>query len=215
MPNARIQDCQARPDSHARPDRPRPGWPRLAALALMWLLALGAGLLSLAPGSAHAAQPAGGTVLRVIATATYIPTGLTQTETVSSNLLTVSVASVESLTLTQDQALTMPPGAQLTLSHQLTNTGNVSSSYKLAWGNGGGTCPSSATLALSSLKLVRDTNANGVADGSEPVLALNTANALTLAPGESVTLLAVGTVPMTATGSLCATLTATTVLYPG
>ncbi len=121
MPNARIQDCQARPDSHARPDRPRPGSPRLAALALMWLLALGAGLLSLAPGSAHAAQPAGGTVLRVIATATYIPTGLTQTETVSSNLLTVSVASVESLTLTQDQALTMPVYEILSINDELAD----------------------------------------------------------------------------------------------
>ena len=196
---------QAQPQVHScgvrRPSR------HFAAIALLWLLALWVGM-TMTP--ARAAQPLGGTVLRMTATASYIPAGLTQVETVSSNLLTLNVASVEALTLSQDQALAMPPGAQVTLSHQLTNVGNITSSYKLAWGNGGGTCPSSATQSLSGMKLVRDTNANGVADGSEPVLALNTAGALTLAPGESVTLLALGTVPTVASGSLCATLTATT-----
>lgn len=151
--------------------------------------------------TAHAAQAPGGTVFRIVATATYVPANMSQVETVSSNLVTFSVAPVEAINLTQDQALVMPPGAQFTLSHQLTNTGNVKSSYKLGWTNGGANCPTAASVQLAGLKLVKDTNSNGVADPSEPSLALNTVGALTLVPGESATLLALGTVPVVAAGN--------------
>ncbi|MBO9644320.1 MAG: DUF11 domain-containing protein, partial [Pseudacidovorax sp.] len=178
----------------------------LPALVLMLCLAL----LCL-PGGARAAAP-GGTVLRVVATATYVPAGYTQTETVSSNGVVLTVLPTEAISLTQDQSITRPPGMQVALSHLLINTGNVRSSYTLGWANGGPGCPSSAALGLGSLKLVRDVNGNGVVDAGEPVLALNTQGALTLDPGEYASLLAVGTMPTAASGAVCATLSATTAL---
>nr|WP_295382916.1 hypothetical protein [uncultured Pseudacidovorax sp.] len=174
-----------------------------AMLALLLLLGL--------PGAARAAAPAG-TVLQVVATATYVPAGYTQSETVSSNGVTLTVLPTEALVLTQAQSVTRPPGMQVVLSHLLTNTGNVRSSYTLGWANGGAGCPSSAALSLGSLQLVRDLNSNGAADSAEPVLALNTPGALVLNPGETATLLAVGTLPTAASGAVCATLSATTVL---
>ncbi|RDI25849.1 putative repeat protein (TIGR01451 family) [Pseudacidovorax intermedius] len=176
-------------------------------LRVLMLLLLLVGCLC---GAAGATPAPAGTILRVVATATYIPTGYTQTETVSSNGVVLTVQSVEAIALTQDQALTRPPGMQVVMSHLLTNTGNVRSSYKIGWSNGGAACPSSAALSLSGLQLVRDSNGNGVVDAGEAALPLNTAGAFSLDSGESVTLLAVGTMPTAASGAVCATLTAST-----
>ncbi|MET3514415.1 putative repeat protein (TIGR01451 family) [Pseudacidovorax sp. 1753] len=187
-----------------RPSRRLGAWlPMLLLPAMLVLLLLGL------CGAAGARPAPGGTVIRVVATATYTPAGYTQTETVSSNGVALTVQSVESLTLTQDQTLTRPPGMPVAVSHLLTNTGNVRTGYKLGWANGGAGCPSSAALSLASLQLVRDANSNGVADAGELPLTLNTPGALTLDPGETATLLAVGTMPTAASGAVCATLTAT------
>ena len=161
--------------------------------------------------AAHAAPAPAGAAIRNVATATYVPDGFKQSETVSSNPVQVAVLPVEALLLTQDQSVNRPPNAQVTLSHLLANTGNVASSYTLAWANGGAGC-AAGQLDLSALRVVRDVDNNGVVDAGDPVLPLASANALTLQPGETAVLLVQGTLPTAATGAACLTLAASTAL---
>lgn len=158
---------------------------------------------------ANAAPAPAGSSLRVVASATYTPAGYVQTETVQSNLAALVVLPVEAASLTHDQTLTLPAAAPVTLSHQLLNSGNMPSSYSLTWANGGPDCNATDGLALAGLKLVRDANANGVVDPTDPEVPLGAAGAIELKPGESVMLLAVGAMPNAAAGTVCATLTAT------
>lgn len=162
-------------------------------------------------GNAHAEPAPGGTIIRNVATATYVPAGLLQTETSSSNGVSANVLAVESLLLTQDQAVSRPPASTVTLSHVLSNTGNVPSSYTLGLANNGAGCPAD-TLDLSSLRVVRDGNNNGVVDAADAVLPLGVGGALVLQPGQSVALLVQGVVPTAASGNACVALSATTAL---
>ncbi len=175
--------------------------------------ALAAGMVFLLGGmaQANAAAAPGGTVIRSIATGTYVPGGMAQTETISSNEVIATVLPVEALVLTQDQTLSRPPGSIVTLSHLLSNTGNVVSSYTLALANNAAGCAAD-TLDLSALRVLRDANNNGVSDPADPVLALDKPGALTLKPGEAASLLVQGTIPMAARGTACLGLTATTAL---
>lgn len=173
-------------------------------------LAIGLAFL-LAPAAVLAAPAPGGTVIRNVATATYVPAGFAQTETSSSNSVVANVLPVEALVLTQDQTVTRPPATVVTLSHLLTNTGNVPSSYMLGFANNAGGCAAD-TLDLSALRVVRDTNNNGVVDPADPVLPLGAGGALALQPGETAALLVQGTIPASANGVACAALTATTAL---
>ena len=165
----------------------------------------------LAGNAAHAAPPPGGTVIRNVATATYVPGGLAQTETSSSNSVSASVLPVEALVLTQDQSVNRPPAAVVTLSHLLANTGNVPSSYTIGLVNNGAGCAAGA-LGLSALRVVRDTNNNGVVDAADPVVPLGAGGAVALRSGETAALLVQGTIPATASGNACVALTATTAL---
>lgn len=65
-------------------------WRGLAAA-----LAAGAALLFAGTAPASAAPLAAGTVIRNVATAIYVPSGLSQAETISSNEVTASVLPVE------------------------------------------------------------------------------------------------------------------------
>ncbi len=170
---------------------------------LVWLL--------LGLSAAVAANPVpAGTTIRNEASATYVPAGFTQLETVS-NAVELTVVAVESLSLTQDQNILRPPGMVVSLSHLLKNTGNGTSSYILNLVNDPGLagCPANP-LAMGDLRLVRDLNGNGVPDVGEPSLALNTPNVLTLRMGESTGLIVQGTMPLAPSGAVCLSLTATT-----
>ena len=166
-------------------------------------------VFAMAPASA-APVPAGASI-RNVATATYVPTGMSQQETASSNAVQATVLPVEALLLTQDQSVTRPPNAQVTLNHLLSNVGNVTSSYTLAWANNAGGCGPDQ-LDLSNLRVVRDVNNNGVVDAGDPVLPLGSAGALSLKPGETASLLVQGTLPAAPSGTSCLALTATTAL---
>ncbi|MRT32486.1 hypothetical protein FGX01_00910, partial [Xylella fastidiosa subsp. multiplex] len=72
---------------------------------------------------ANAAPVSAGTIIRNVATATYLPGGLAQTENIASNEVIAAVLPVEALVLTQDQSVSRPPASIVTLSHLLTNTG--------------------------------------------------------------------------------------------
>ncbi|WP_409052578.1 OmpA family protein [Variovorax sp. GrIS 2.14] len=174
--------------------------------------ALIAGAVLLVGSALVQAAPApGGAVIRNVATGTYVPAGFSQTETTNSNAVLATVLPVEALVLTQDQSVTRPPAAVVTLSHLLTNTGNVASSYTLNFSNNGVGC-SPDTLDLSSLRIVRDTNNNGVVDSSDPVIVLNSGGALVLQPGETASLLVQGTIPAVGAGNACMALVATTAM---
>lgn len=166
---------------------------------------------SLLQASAFAAPPAGGAILRNMASVTYVPGGYSQVETVASNEVRARIALVEALSLTLDQSVSQPPGVQVTLAHMLSNLGNVRSGYRLDWSNGGTAC-GNAPVSLDALKVVRDLNANGIVDAAEPAIALGTPDALSLAAGESATLLVQGRLPVLPTGEACLTLRATTSL---
>jgi hypothetical protein len=165
--------------------------------------------LAIFAANAHAAPPPAGTLMRVTATATFVPAGLTQSATISSNVVTATVATVEAAVLTQSQTVTRPPAATVVLSHVLTNTGNIASTYTMALVNRGPNCPASS-LELGGLQLWRDSSNNGVQDPGDESIAINRPAALTLVPGQSVELLVRGTLPITAAGQACASLTATT-----
>jgi len=180
-----------------------------ACRVIFTLLALGVCCLMSTPGEASVA-PAGGTIINV-ATATYVPAGYSQTETVNSNPVQADVAAVEALVLTQSQAVDRPPNVPVTLAHELTNTGNTPSSYMLNLVRNGSGC-SGGTATLAGLKVVIDSNNNGVADPGEPVITLGAAGAVTLKAGQSVALLVQGTTPTQSAALACYTLTATTAL---
>jgi len=167
--------------------------------------------VSHAADASHCHPAPAGSIIRNVASATYVPTGYTQTETVSSNAVLASVRAVESLTLTQSQNVTRPSTIVVTLSHLLTNTGNTPSSYTLNFTNDGPGCAAD-TADLANIRLVRDTNNNGIADPGEPTIALNTPGVLTLEPGAIATLLVQGTTPAALDKIACVTLTATTAL---
>ena len=159
---------------------------------------------------AQAASVPGGYVFTSVATATYIPHGYTQIETISSNTVYAAVQAVEALTLTQSQSVTRPPSSTMTLSHVLVNVGNVSSNYTLGLVVNGAGCGLLSTEALLSVKLVRDINNSGVVDAASPALLLGTPGALVLQPGEIAVLLVQANLPAEAKGAACLTLSVTT-----
>ena len=164
-----------------------------------------------APFAASARTPAAGTVITAQAYVEYQPAGIAQVERANSNAVRANVLPVESLVLTTPQNVNRPPNAVATLGHLLTNTGNLTSSYSLNLLPGGAGCPAT-TFNLTSLRLVRDANGNGVADAADPVLPLGTAGALQLAAGESASLLVQGMTPNSGSGTGCIVLSATTAL---
>ncbi|MDZ4355376.1 MAG: hypothetical protein U1B84_03000, partial [Variovorax sp.] len=172
------------------------------------MVALG---LVFAMAFAHAVPAPSGAVIRSIATGTYVPVGLGHSETVNSNVVIASILPVEALSLTQDQRVNRPPGTVATLSHLLTNTGNVASTYTLSFVNDGAGCPADG-LDLSALRVARDTNHNGVVDAGDLVLLPGAAGTLALQPGQTAELLVQGTVPAAASGSACVLLTAISAL---
>lgn len=175
------------------------------AAALLPLLAV---LAVLVTAPAHAGTEAGTSIVN-IATATYVPAGFMQTETARSNAVQASIQPVEALRLTADQSLVRPPFAPVTLSHLLTNTGNMPSSYTFDIAREGAGCGSSA-LALSDVRMVRDMNNNGVVDAGDQTIAAGQAGTLSLRPGESAPLLVQGSLPNVPAGTACLVLSVRT-----
>ena len=141
--------------------------------------------------SAHAAPPPPGTVIDSQATVNYYNPTLGQYETVSSNVVRVIIQPVEDLTLVADQQVQATPGSPVSFVHTLTNTGNTPFSCIL------NSLPlAGSDYVLSGVVLVRDLNSNGRADSGEPVIP--SGGSLNLATGESVSLVVIGFVPLTA-----------------
>jgi uncharacterized repeat protein (TIGR01451 family) len=167
----------------------------LSALLLLVLMAAG-----------HAAPPPAGTVIRNTATGTYVDSASGLAGRLTSNTVSTTVSPLEALTLTNSQNLLIATAAPFAISHTLTNTGNIATSYALnaVTGSGGSFVP-------VNLQVVQDVNANGRADAGEPVVAPG--GTINLAPGASAALVITGQVPASAvpgqTGQIVLTATST------
>lgn len=157
---------------------------------MLLMASMAATLLLTLPGAAFAA-PTAGSIIAAQAYATYVPaSGFAASEVAASNMLNVLVDTVEALSLSQDQAVNAVPGGVVSLPHVLTNTGNADASYTVTLAN-----PPGNSFDLSSLRVVLDTNGNGVAEVGEASIALGVAGALQLPMGKSANLLVTGVVP--------------------
>jgi trimeric autotransporter adhesin len=149
----------------------------------LWSLALLLGLLGLAgPGKA---APAAGTAIGNQASATYTDAFNTQ-RTVTSNIVVAIVQQVASLTLTQNASRTVSIGSQVAYPLTLTNTGNGSDTFALAFTQSG-------AFSFSSVVFYADANGDGVPDNTTAIT-----SSTALAPDAVFRFVAVGTVPNTA-----------------
>lgn len=136
--------------------------------------------------AAHAAAPAAGASISNIASASYNDaTGAPQT--VNSNEVRTTVIQVASFTLVADRTALATPNSTVNLSHTLTNTGNGTDTFTIALVNESGDA-----IDLNGIAVYIDANGDGAPDNTTNV------TSVTLAPGESVNLIAVGTTPVTA-----------------
>ncbi len=167
----------------------------LSALMLLAFMAAG-----------QAAPPPAGTVIRNTATGTYVDSASGLAGRLTSNTVNTTVSPLEALTLTNSQNLLIATGAPFTISHTLTNTGNIATNYALnaVPTAGGGFVP-------VNVQVVQDINGNGRADAGEPVIAPG--GTLNLLPGATAALLVTGQVPASAvpgqTGQIVLTATST------
>jgi len=157
--------------------------PRLSQLASAVAVVLGG--ITLLP-AAHAAAPAAGASISNIASASYTDaTGAPQT--VTSNEVRTTVIQVASFTLVANRTALATPNSTVNLSHTLTNTGNGTDTFTIALVNEAGD-----TINLNGIAVYIDANDDGAPDNTTNV------TSVTLAPGESVNLIVVGTTPVTA-----------------
>ena len=106
----------------------------------------------------------------------------------NSNTVNTTVTALEALTLTASQNLLIATGAPFSISHTLTNTGNIATNYLVT----ASAVPGGAFLPVN-VQVVLDVNANGRADPGEPVIGAG--GVVSLAPGLSANLLITGQAP--------------------
>ncbi|MDW5444677.1 hypothetical protein [Polaromonas sp. SM01] len=178
---------------YANPPSPQPL--RLSHFFTHWMVGLFVAFALLMAGmAAHAAPPPSGTSISNQASATYSDaSGVTRT--VSSNVVQTTVLQIASLTLAANGAQNATPGSVVYYPHSLTNTGNGSDSYNLTSSNAGG-------FSMASVQFFAD-NGSGAPTGS----AITSTGAL--AAGATFKLIAVGTLPNTATAGQTNTITVT------
>jgi uncharacterized repeat protein (TIGR01451 family) len=178
---------------YANPARSQPF--RLQNFFTHWIVGLFVAFaLALAGMAAHAAPPPAGTSISNQASATYSDaSGVTRT--VSSNVVQTTVQQIASLTLVANGAQSATPGSVVYYPHTLTNTGNGSDSYNLTTSNTGG-------FSMTSVQFFAD---NGAGAPTGPVITTTGA----LAAGATFKLIAVGTLPNTATAGQTNTITVT------
>lgn len=157
---------------------------KLPALLLLWaLLALSIGASA---QQTPRPAPAAGTRILNQAETSYEYAGFTVR--VQSNAVEIQVAPVEGVALVPDLFRSVAPGVFVSFPHRLTNTGNVAATYALQLAPRGDN-----GFNLNDIKLVRDLNGNGLADGGEPEV-----TSVALAAGESADLVIIGRVPSSA-----------------
>jgi trimeric autotransporter adhesin len=146
----------------------------------------GAASMLLASSLALAA-PLAGTPIGNQAAATYTPLGSTTALTSTSNTVTTTIQQVAAFTLTSTQTKTGSPGAPVTFSHTITNSGNGNDTFTIGAVNTSG-------LVLTSLVVYPDAGCDGIADSTTPITTVGP-----LAPNASYCVVVQGTVPGAAT----------------
>jgi len=133
------------------------------------------------------AFPLPGSYISNIASGDYIDeTG--NTLVVNSNPVSLEVQKILALTLVQNQQQQSTIGGLVNFPHVLTNTGNTSDRYALSL-----THSASDEFDLASIKVYADRDQNGVPDDNVDLLLPN--SSIDLKAGESLSIVAVGTVP--------------------
>jgi len=165
--------------------------PEITGAMTRWSLAraavaIAAGLL--AAGTAQAAPTAAGSVIRNMASVSYVDSRTGTRETLDSNTVTTTVAAVEALTLVPDRNIFVTPAGEAIFAHTLSNTGNVDETVTLDVSSSAGD-----DFDLNTLHLVIDSNGNGRADPGETEIALG--GSVDLALGASLPLLLIGNAP--------------------
>ena len=153
--------------------------------AIAWFLVLLLGLARATAADAIAPSAPGTEILNV-ARLSYTDTSSGETIEIESNTSRIVVGSLRRFSFGVSAATERRVGESVAFAHRLHNTGNVADSYRVELVN---------ALAddgdLFDLQLVVDANGNGLADADERPLDA----AIELAPGESLDLVASGTVP--------------------
>lgn len=133
------------------------------------------------------AFPLPGSYISNIASGDYVDeTG--STLVVNSNPVSLEVQKILALTLVQNQQQQSTIGGLVNFPHVLTNTGNTSDRYALSL-----THSVSDEFDLASIKVYADRDQNGVPDDNVDLLLPN--SSIDLKAGESLSIVAVGTVP--------------------
>jgi len=168
---------------------------RLPEFLTHWMVGLFmAVLLALTGMAAHAAAPAAGASISNQASASYTDASATP-RTVTSNVVSTTVTQVTSMTLTANGAQTATPGSVVYYPHTLTNTGNGTDTFNLTNSNAGG-------FSMTGVQFFAD---NGSGTPTGPAIT----STGPLAAGASFKLIAVGTLPNTATATQTNTITVT------
>lgn len=156
------------------------------------ILSASAAALLFTAGTASALTGAGERIQNQ-ATATY-KDALGNDYTSQSNLASVEVKQVYFATLGSDQTRTVASNQTANFQHILTNTGNGEDTYTISVAND--VAGQTDSGDFSTLNVYVDANENGVVDAGEVLAA-----SLTLAAGESVSLVVAGLVPTAANGA--------------
>jgi uncharacterized repeat protein (TIGR01451 family) len=149
-------------------------------------------MLLLFVAMAQAAPTPAATVIRNTATGTFNDAATGQPVRLTSNTVNTSVTALEALTLTASQNLLIATGASFTISHTLTNSGNIATNYLIT-----ASVVSASGFVPVNLQVILDVNANGRADPGEPVIPVG--GVVALPAGVSTGLLLTGQAPASAT----------------
>ncbi len=147
-------------------------------------------LLLMISSAVLCAAPVAGSFISNQAQSSYIDSSSGLHSNLSSNTVRARVLPLQGIQLDRNQTQGVSPGGTVYLSHTLTNTGNSSANYLLSALN-----LLNDAYDLNNLRIIHDTNGNGVADAGETVL--TPATPLPLAAGASTSLLLTGSVPAT------------------
>jgi len=154
--------------------------------------------------TSYAVPPAAGSFVTNQASSTFVDTKSGLSSRLSSNVVSALILPLPGVQLTTPQVVQSSPGTMAYLFHTLTNSGNTTTDYTLTVSN-----QLNDGYDLSNLRVVQDTNGNGIAEAAEPVLTPTTA--ITLPASGSMALIVSGVVPATVGLNVYGNLTLTAV----
>ncbi|OED42422.1 hypothetical protein AB833_07235 [Chromatiales bacterium (ex Bugula neritina AB1)] len=129
-----------------------------------------------------------GTTIYGQAEVTYIVADTGESFTVLSNLASIVVGQYYNFSIESDPGSSVESGEAITLSHRITNTGNVPDQYSL------NLLPGDNENLIDTVAIYRDNNGNGVVDSGEKIIS----EFPVVLPGETVDIVVAGAIPVSA-----------------